>query len=196
MKTKKICIILFLLILIFTGCSTQNPNELSGDLSYIKTPDEIYVLTPSLIEDLESANNKILEINSKIHRYEPSKVPQELYEDLNRAVEITYAIKSKKVRIDDSKFINKMFSNLSDSKGKIVTSEIQNPKYILELMFDDIQITQKNLAKGYLSSILLLEDGTVIIPKLKENIAENRYIETKLDLQLLQELDRFISYTK
>ncbi len=196
MKTKKICNILFLLILIFTGCSTQNPNELSGDLSYIKTPDEIYVLTPSLIEDLESANNKILEINSKIHRYEPSKVPQELYEDLNRAVEITYAIKSKKVRIDDSKFINKMFSNLSDSKGKIVTSEIQNPKYILELMFDDIQITQKNLAKGYLSSILLLEDGTVIIPKLKENIAENRYIETKLDLQLLQELDRFISYTK
>lgn len=198
MKIKKIYIILilFLLLLIFTGCNTQNSNELSGDLSYLKIPDEIYILPSSLIEDLEEANNKILEINNKIDRYKSNQVSQELLESLNQAIEVTYAIKSKKVHVNDSKFIKKIFSNLSTSEGKIINSKIENPEYVLELVYDDIRINQEYLTKGYVPSISLFGDGTVIIPKFKENIEDSRYIETKLDLELLHELKEFVAYTK
>ncbi|SHF19362.1 hypothetical protein SAMN02745784_03126 [Tissierella praeacuta DSM 18095] len=197
MKIKKFLLTMCLILcfgLILVSCTSNNVS-----LEFLITPDEIIIHSNNQLMALNKIEDKTKDfIKSCNEKYDDSTKMSE--EDMKKAEEIQNklldTINSGR-KIENKITIEDIFNQLRELEGVYVDSFEEDVIVRIDLIEDSKTESVVSLENAYLRTLILLEDGNMIIPKGIMSKSETgleptgklEYIKVKLPEELKFELE-------
>ncbi|SNT25691.1 hypothetical protein SAMN05446037_10642 [Anaerovirgula multivorans] len=194
MKKTSIIIIVVIALLNLAGCSSTTTYKDKVDLSYLKTPKHMIIISKEQKDERDRISKELVNVIEKLNDSQTlsKNEVKKLKKDQNQLMKAYENLENTYLIIDDTIFIEEVFYKIMNSKASIVKNTrsidfIKSNYYTIELSYEDIPSTRQNLLEGYLDVFWIFQDGRVIVPKNEENFTEDKLIEARIDFDWFQE---------
>lgn len=202
METRKNLINLFKILclgLLMVGCSSKNISSNNVSLDFLVSPEQLRIHSNAQLEKLNEVEAKaMMSTESLNEKYDDTSTLSEenikIQEEIGK--EVTDVLNQGKV-VENKGAIENIFNQLRDLEGVYVDSFEEEVKSKIELIEDPETSSWISLENSYLRMFMLLEDGSILIPKSKmesstneiESTGKIEYIKLKLPENLKVELE-------
>ncbi|ABR47936.1 hypothetical protein Amet_1764 [Alkaliphilus metalliredigens QYMF] len=170
MGKKYLLIILMIILIIVVGCDNYiASNDELVKLDHLKTPDELEIWIPDLNKRNLELSITGLEINDLISKSNQlsNEEMKELEEKIDQYTIEVNELQNQIIRITNPEAIKDVFDKIRESKAnydKYLSEDLlRNANYYAVLLsYKDIDILTNSLEDGYIFSLLIFEDNTLV----------------------------------